>query len=151
MFCEVLRSSRENASSMIRALKTLRAVQWAMLVSVLLYVAVGALVRPVARTVDPAVSYIFTTLGVAVVGVIFVVRRTLVLRAAESLATRPDDAISLNQWRTGYIATYALCEALASFGLVLRFLGSTLQQSVTYFLGGFILLLFFRPRVPGSL
>ena len=99
----------------------------------------------------PPVSYIFTTLGVAVVGVIFVVRRTLVLRAAESLATRPDDAISLNQWRTGYIATYALCEALASFGLVLRFLGSTLQQSVTYFLGGFILLLFFRPRVPGSL
>jgi hypothetical protein len=89
-------------------------------------------------------------LGVAVVGVIFVVRRTLVLRAAESLATHPDDDLSLNHWRTGYLATYALCEALALFGLVQRFLGSSLQQSVPYYLGGFVLLFFFRPRQPAS-
>lgn len=135
---------------MAQALKTLRAVQWAMLASILLYGAVGELAGPVARAVDPALSYVFTTLGVAIVGVIFVVRRTLVLRAAASLATHPDDGISLNHWRTGYFATYALCEALALFGLVLRFLGSTFQQCVPYYIGGFVLLFFFRPRRPAT-
>jgi hypothetical protein len=135
---------------MTRALKTLRAVQWSMLASILLYGVVGEIAGPVARAIDPALSYLFTTLGVAVVGVIFVVRRTLVLRAAETLATQPDDSLSLNHWRTGYLATYVLCEALALFGLVQRFLGSNLQQSVPYYLGGFVLLFFFRPRLPAS-
>jgi len=135
---------------MTRALKTLRAVQWSMLASILLYGVVGEIAGPVARAVDPALSYLFTTLAVAVVGTIFVVRRTLVLRAAESLATHPDDDLSLSHWRTGYLATYALCEALALFGLVQRFLGCTLQQSLLYYLGGFVLIFFFRPRQPAS-
>lgn len=135
---------------MIRALKTLRAVQWSMLASILLYVLLGEVAGPAARAVDPALSYIFSTMAVAIVGVIFVVRRTLVLRAAESLASHPDDALSLNHWRTGYLATYALCEALALFGLALRFLGCNLQQSVPFYLGGFVLLFFFRPRQPAS-
>ena len=136
--------------SMTRALKTLRAVQWSMLASILLYAVLGEAVGPGRRAVDPALSYIFTTLGVAIVGVIFVVRRTLVLRAAESLASHPDDSLSLNHWRTGYLATYALCEALALFGLVLRFLGCNLEQSVLYYIGGFVLLFFFRPRQPAT-
>jgi hypothetical protein len=135
---------------MIRALKTLRAVQWSMLASILLYAVLGEVVNPGRRAVDPALTYVFTTLGVAIVGVIFVVRRTLVLRAAESLAAHPDDTLSLNHWRTGYLATYGLCEALALFGLVLRFLGCNLQQSVPYYIGGFVLLFFFRPRQPTS-
>jgi hypothetical protein len=133
---------------MIKALKTLRAVQWSMLASILLYGIVGEVVGPAARAVDPALSYLFSTLAVAIVGVIFVVRRTLVLRAAESLASRPEDNLSLNHWRTGYLTTYALCEALALSGLVQRFLGCTLQQSALYYLGGFVLLFFFRPRQP---
>jgi len=150
MFCVVLFNSRENATSMIGALKTLRAVQWAMLASILLYGIVGELAGPVARAVDPALSYLFSTLAVAIVGVIFVVRRTLVLRAAESLATHPEDNLSLNHWRTGYLTTYALCEALALSGLVQRFLGCNLQQSALYYLGGFVLLFFFRPRQPAA-
>ncbi|MGH9493855.1 MAG: hypothetical protein ACRD3B_02560 [Candidatus Sulfotelmatobacter sp.] len=133
---------------MLRALKTLRAVQWAMLGSILVYAALGEFVRPAARVLDPGLSYLFTTLGVAIVGVIFVVRRTLVFRAEETLATQPDELLNLNQWKTGFIATYALCETLALFGLIERFLGCTAQQSVPYYLGGFVLMLFFRPRQP---
>jgi len=135
---------------MDKALKILRLVQWAMLASIVLYSVMGEVIAPGTRAVNPTLSYFFTTMGVAIVGVIFVVRRTLVLRAAESLVTHPDDSLSLNQWRTGYIATYSLCEALALFGLILRFLGSNLQQSFPYYLGGFILLFFFRPRQPAS-
>ena len=133
---------------MARSLKTLRVMQWAMLASILLYIAVGEILGPRIRYVDPALSYLFSTLAVGIVGTIFVVRRTLVLRAASTLATQPEDNLSLNQWKTGYITTYALCEALALFGLVLRFRGSELQQSLLFYIGGFVLLFFFRPRQP---
>jgi hypothetical protein len=133
---------------MSKALKMLRAVQWAMLGSIVLYAAAGAIVRPASRMLDPAVSYLFTTLGVAIVGVIFVVRRTMVFRAAESLATDPDDALSLNQWKVGYLATYSLCEVLALVGLLERILGGPTQQGIPYYIGGFALMLFFSPRQP---
>jgi tellurite resistance protein TehA-like permease len=136
---------------MTNALKILRVVQWALLASVVLYGIVGEAVGPVPRGIDPTLSYLFATLSVAIVGTILVVRRTLVLRAADTLASRPEDTLSLNHWRTGYIATYILCEALALFGLVLRLRGSPAQASVPYYLGGFILILFFRPKAPASI
>jgi hypothetical protein len=123
-------------------------VQLVMIVSILLYALVGELAGPGARAVNPALSYMFSTMGVAIVGIIFVVRRTLVLRSAESLASNPDDSLTLNHWKTGYIATYALCEALAVFGIVLRFMGCNFQQSVPFYVGGLVLLLFFGPRNP---
>jgi len=119
-----------------------------MLASILLYVAVGEMVGPRTRYVEPALSYVFSTLAVGIVGTIFVVRRTLVLRAAAELAQQPEDNLSLAHWRTGYIVTYALCEALALFGLVLRFRGAEMQQSLLFYIGGFVLLFFFRPRQP---
>jgi F0F1-type ATP synthase membrane subunit c/vacuolar-type H+-ATPase subunit K len=132
----------------VGTLKLLRIVQFAMLGSILLYVAVGELAGPRAGAVNPALTYLLTTAGVAIVGMIFIVRRTLVFRSVESLASNPDDSLSLNHWKTGYLATYALCEALALFGLVLRFTGSSLQQSLPFYLGGLILLAFFVPRQP---
>jgi hypothetical protein len=125
-------------------------VQWALLASIVLYGIVGQVVGPAASGVDATLSYLFATLSVAIVGAIFVVRRTLVLRAGETLATRPEDSLSLNHWRTGYIATYVLCESLALFGLILRFRGSPVEASVPYYLGGFVLLLFFWPRQPAA-
>jgi cytochrome b561 len=133
---------------MARSLKTLRAMQWAMLLSILLYVAVGEILGPRIQRVDPALSYLFSTLAVGIIGTIFVIRRTLVLRAASTLATQPEDSLSLSQWKAGYITTYALCEALALFGLVLRFRGAELQHSLLFYIGGFVLLFFFRPRLP---
>ena len=135
---------------MPKAVRTLRVVQWTMLGSILIYIVLGEILGPGVRPVDPTVNYLLSTLGVAIVGIIFVVRRTLVFRAAESLAIHPEDSLSLNHWRTGYLATYALCEALALFGLVLRFMGCSFQQSVPFFIGGFVLMFFFRPREPVS-
>ncbi len=135
---------------MVRAVKTLRAVQWFMLASIVAYIVLGEAVGPGVHAVNPTLNYLFSTFAVAIVGTIFVVRRTLVFRAAESLASHPDDSISLDHWRTGYIATYCLCESLALSGLVLRFLGCNLQQSAPFYFGGFVLLFFFRPRQPVS-
>jgi hypothetical protein len=130
--------------------RTLRAVQWSMLGSILLYAVVGEVLGHGARAVDASLSYVFTTAGVALVGVIFVVRRTLVLRSAENLAAHPDDLLTLRHWKSGYITTYALCEALALFGLILRFMGCSFQQSLPFYIGGFVLLFFFGPHEPVS-
>jgi hypothetical protein len=127
---------------------TLRAVQCALLVSVVVFAAAGPFLRVGAKAVDPALNYALTTASVAIVGVIFVVRRTLVIPAAASLASRPDDFLSLNHWKSGYFTTYALCETLALFGLVLRIMGCKPQQSWPFYIGAFALLLFFCPREP---
>jgi hypothetical protein len=131
-----------------RTFRVLRAVQLALLGSILLYAVLGEVAGPGPGAANPALSYIFSTMGVAIVGVIFVVRRTLVLRSAESLASRPDDQLSLNHWRTGYLATYTLCEVLALFGIVQRFVGFNFQQSLPFYVGGFVLLFFFGPKEP---
>src|SRR5271154_2479354 len=131
-------------------IRTLRTLQWTMLGSIFLYAAVGEVLGSRARGADPSLSYVFSTAAVAVVGAIFVVRRTLVLRSAESLASRPDDPITLRHWKSGYFATYGLCEALALFGFALRLLGSNFQQSLLFYVGGFVLLFFFGPKEPVS-
>jgi cytochrome b561 len=130
--------------------RSLRLVQWAMLASIVIYGIVGEVAGSSAGAPNASLSYIFTTAGVAIVGVIFVVRRTLVLRSAETLAVRPEDSVTLSHWKTGYIATYALCESLALFGLILRFLGCNFRQCLPFYIGGFVLLFFFGPREPGS-
>jgi hypothetical protein len=135
---------------MTRTLKTLRVVQWSLLVSIMLYAVAGELLGPPVRGADPTLSYIFSTLAVGIVGTIFVVRRTLVQRAAEILITRPDDNLSLDHWKSGYLTTYVLCEALAVFGLVLRFRGSQMEQSLLFYVGGFVLILFFRAKQPAT-
>jgi hypothetical protein len=119
-----------------------------MLGSILLYAAMGEVLGSGTGVADPSLKYVFTTAGVAIVGIIFVVRRTLVLRTAENLASHPEDALTLSHWKSGYIATYALCEALALFGLVLRFTGCNFQQSLPFYIGGFVLLILFGPREP---
>ena len=107
------------------AIKVVRAVQIAFLVSVVLYVGVGEKVGSIERLNEPVLFYVLSLVTIIIVGVILVVRRTLVLQSA-------------------------LAEAIALFGLVLRFIGFTLSQVWSFYIAGFILLLFFGPRLPES-
>ena len=132
------------------AIKVIRAIQIAMLVSVALFVVVGEVVGSIPRLNNPKLFYALSLATITIVGVILVVRRTLVLQSAAALAARPNDAATLNRWRAGYVMTYALSESIALFGLVLRLIGFTLSQVWSFYIAGFILLLFFRPRRPLS-
>ena len=130
------------------SVKLLRAIQIAMLASILLYVLVGERVGVVPRLNDPMMFYMLSMVTVTIVGVIIVVRRTLVAQSAVTLRSRPDDGPTLGRWRAGYVMTYALSEAIALFGLVLRLIGFSLSQVAPFYIAGFILLLFFGPRRP---
>src|SRR5215470_6527138 len=133
------------------AIRVNRAIQIALLLSVVLYVIVGERVGTIPKLNDPVVFYVLSLATVTIVGVILVVRRTLVLQSAAALAARPNDVATLNRWRAGHIMTYALSEAIAMFGLLLRLIGFSLSQVASFYIAGFILLLFFGPRRPVQL
>ena len=130
------------------AIKVIRTVQIALLTSIVLYVVVGERVGTIPKLNDPVVFYVLSLATVTIVGVILVVRRTLVLQSAVALAARPNDLATLNRWRAGHIMTYALSEAIAVFGFILRIMGFSLSQVAYFYVSAFILLLFFGPRRP---
>jgi len=129
------------------ALRTVRLVQIAMLVSVGIFVVVGEVVRP-PFAANPTILYAASVASIGLVGALLVVRRTLVLESEAQLREKPADALILSRWRTGYIAMYALCETLALFGLALRLVGFSIDHVWPYYAGAFVLLLLFWPRVP---
>jgi F0F1-type ATP synthase membrane subunit c/vacuolar-type H+-ATPase subunit K len=126
-----------------------RLIQIAMLVSIVLYVAMGELMGRAAAT-NNALFYTLSLASFSILGAALVVRRTLVLPAEALLREKPTDPLVQARWRTAYIFLYALCEALALFGLILRIAGFTLVHVWGFYLGGFLLLLLFSPRVPQS-
>ena len=130
------------------AVKTVRIIQIAMLVSIAMYVFIGERMAPGPRSASPVLFYAFFLVGMTLVGVILLVRRTLILQSEATLRTGATDVGTLNRWRSGYIVTYALSESLALFGLILRLMGFNLVQVVPFYLVGFILMLFFGPRQP---
>ena len=131
------------------AAKIVRLIQIVMLVSIVIYVFIGERLAPTPQPApDPTVFYVLSLASITIIGVILVVRRTLVLQSANALRGRPSDAATLRRWQAGHIATYALSETLALFALLLRFLGFNLSQVAPLYLAGFILILFFGPRQP---
>jgi hypothetical protein len=132
------------------SVKMLRAIQIVMLVSIAFYVGIGERIGSVPRLSDPMMFYVLSMATVTIVGVILVVRKTLVAHSAGILRERPNDATTLGRWRAGYVMTYALSEAIALFGLVLRIIGFSLSQVSPFYIAGFILLLFYGPRRPVS-
>lgn len=119
-----------------------------MLVSIVLYVVIGEKVALHPPAPNLTLFYAISFVSISTVGAIFVVRRTLVMQSEGILRDRPDDAASLARWKAGHIVTFALCETLALFGLVLRLMGFGLSQVWPFYLGGFVLMLFFAPRTP---
>ncbi|MBI3475436.1 MAG: hypothetical protein HY010_06870 [Acidobacteria bacterium] len=129
------------------ALRTIRLIQVAMLVSIGIYAVVGE-VAGTRLVVNANTLYAISFASISLVGAILVVRKTMVLQSEAELAEKPGDAVILARWRAGYTVTYVLCEALALFGLLLRIMGFPLLQVWPYYVGSIALLLLFWPRLP---
>jgi hypothetical protein len=119
-----------------------------MLISIVLLVTVGeysAIQRP-----KPAMSF-FRAIAVVAIGLVvscLILRRKYVVRPAQQLLQEPTDAAALKRWQTGHILHYSMSEAIALYGLVLRFQGFTLSEVLPFYVVGFVLMLFGRPRAP---
>jgi hypothetical protein len=133
------------------AVRLVRLVRIALLVSIALYAVAGEMfarifTRAPANTLFHALSFI----SISIVGATVVVRRTLVLPSEALLKEKSDDSVTVARWRTGYLFLYAMCEMLGLFGLILRMLGFTLGNVWGFYLGGVLLLLLYSPRAPGT-
>jgi hypothetical protein len=132
-------------------MRTVRLVQIAMLVSIVLYVILGETVagrlsREPANTLFHALSIV----SISLAGATVVVRRTLVLPSEAQLRLRSDDNLAIRRWITGYIFLYTLCEVLGLFGFILRMDGFPLANVWGFYLGAFLLLLLYAPRASSA-
>jgi len=131
------------------AVRLVRQVQIALLVSIALYAAAGErLARTVAHNPTNTLFHALSFISISLVGATVVVRRTLVSPSEALLQESSGDSVALTRWRTGYLFLYALCELLGVFGLILRMSGFTLANVWGFYLGGFLLLLLYFPRAP---
>ena|SRR5579864_3844900 len=129
------------------SLKQLRIVHGALLFSIVLYgfVSTHAPARP---TPVATVLYAIALLSVALVITILVLRNKLLASAGKVLSNQPEDKVALARWRAAHIITWVLCEAIALYGLVLRYIGFPMSEAVFFFIAGFGLMLLFAPRRP---
>jgi hypothetical protein len=131
------------------ALRLVRRVQIAMLVSIALFFAVGErLARRPTHEPENTLFHALSLISISLVGATMVVRRTLISPSEEAVKQRSDDEVAVARWRASYFWLFALCEALGFFGLVLRLSGFPLANVWGFYLGGFLLLLLYSPRVP---
>ncbi len=131
------------------AVRVVRQIQISMLVSIALYAVAGEMLsRTMHLAPASTLFHAFSLISISLVGASVVVRRTLVLPSEALLQERSDDHLAVSRWRTGNIVSYALCDLLALFGLVLRLAGFTLANVWGFYLGGFLLLLLYSPRAP---
>jgi len=131
------------------AVRLVRQVQIAMLVSIALYAAAGEMLAgKLAHDPANALFHALSFISISIVGATVVIRRTLVLPSEGLLKEKSDDSVAVARWRTGYLFLFALCELLGVFGLILRMSGFTLGNVWGFYLGGFVLLLLYSPRAP---
>ena len=139
-----------SSSQSVAPVKTVLQIMWfAMLSSIVLLAVVGE--RAAQGTAQrPQVVFVEAITLVAIVLVIAqaVLRRKFLTVGAQLLAQDPTSRQGLMRWRAGHIVGYAMSEAVALFGLVLRFLGFTLREVAPFYVAGVILMLFSAPKVP---
>jgi hypothetical protein len=99
---------------------------------------------------EPKVSF-FKAIAAVAIGLVFsclVLRRKYVVQPAKRLVLEPTDAAALKRWQAGHILHYSMSEAVALYGLVLRYQGFSLSQVLPFYLVGLALMLYGRPRAP---
>jgi hypothetical protein len=133
------------------AKRTLNMIRAALIFAIAVYMVIGE--RVAVGRASPINAMLFQILAVmAVVNVvgILIVRRSMVMPSLAALQTNSADTAALMRWRGGYIVTYALCEAIALYGFVLRVLGFSYRMVVPFYLASFILMIYFGPHVPAG-
>jgi len=121
-------------------------IRFALFASVLLFAAIPELFRVEKHSPSEVVFYVvvFVVLWMAIS--IFKIRSVLILRAETLLASNPSDAVALRRWQAGYVATYAVFEAIGLYGLVLRYLGFALTRVLPFYIAAVALILAYGPR-----
>src|SRR5258708_20931926 len=100
------------------AVRLVRQVQIALLVSIALCAAAGEMLAgKLAHDPANALFHALSFISISLVDATVVIRRTLVLPSEALLKELPADTVAVVLWRTGYLFLYDFCELLGVFGL----------------------------------
>ena len=128
----------------------MRTVRLAVLASIFLYAAIAEFAHPAPGPRTWAYFYVATGLALWATEGIFYFRRRKLRASEEVLSTKSEDVAALRNWRTAYVVIYALCDSVALWGVVLRFMRFGLLQVLPFYAAGFFLMLYFAPRRPSN-
>jgi F0F1-type ATP synthase membrane subunit c/vacuolar-type H+-ATPase subunit K len=129
-------------------IKFMRMVWLWMIASVFLFASVAEMSARTMRRPPVRVFEVIAGVAVALAISWIVVRRKYVGEGANVLARDPSDARALRRWRTGHIISYVISEAVALYGLNLRYMGFTFRDVTAFYLAGLVLMLFSWPKMP---
>jgi len=77
-----------------------------------------------------------------------VVRRKYIGKAKLQLSQDPKHSQALRRWQAGYVISFMMSEAVALYGVNLRYRGVALREVAPFYVAGFILMVFSAPKPP---
>jgi hypothetical protein len=119
------------------------------MVSMFLYVYVLRIIpTPAPRKLNPMFLLGMSICGLTILAVAIVFRRVKIQPVFEALRINPDDARSLQNWRSASIVSAVLAESVALLGFSIYMTGGTIAQSAGFFIAGIAAMLLWWPRRP---
>ena len=141
-------TDQQSLNSLDRQFASIRIIYYFMFGSQVLYIYLSEVMLhlPVRQIAAFYQAIVAVCLCVLIVGI--VLRKRLVDGPAAALRANPDDLASLQRWKAGQIATYALAEAVVLFGFVVRVLGSGRPRAFVIYAAGLVFMTLWAPRRP---
>ncbi len=133
-------------SAVQEAVKVVRILHGAFLISIPIYAAVGEFFGPMGAGPGKIIRGALIAVSLMNVGIAQLFSRRIVTAAEEALARNSSDGTALGRWRQGHLITFVLCESVALFGFAFRMLGGDLLQAAPLYVLAFALLLVWSPR-----
>jgi len=131
------------------SLKHLRIVHLALLVSLAMYAWMGEWVRKEPKTFDPTFFKTMVILAFVSTAIVLFIRIRVLSAAEERLQPESADVAALQRWRVFHILSFALCESIGLYGIVVRLVaGASFSQAVGFYAGAIGLMLLSTPRRP---
>ena len=130
-------------------LRLVNIVYWAMLVAAFFEIGVAEQFGAKSEIKDVRIVQLaLLVVSASMLASMLIVRGRMMRGIADTLLRNPGDRASIQRWGAANIVTFALCEAVVLYGLVLRFMGGSFYQSLPFYASGIVLLLIFRPYLP---
>jgi hypothetical protein len=133
-----------------QAFRSIRNLHLSFLALPFLLIAVLTRIQPSQQGQPSLMPMVLGVLAVSEIGIATVFRARLLPEAAEKLRTSPGDAQALGRWQQGNILSFTFATTIVLYGFVLRVLGFCWNIAAWFFVAGFLLLLWWTPRLENS-
>jgi hypothetical protein len=130
--------------------KVLRIIHGAMFASVLVFAAVVYYLDPPVSQTNALLFNIFLAVGAALFAFALLLRKKYLKQAEQEYGPAAPRPEQLQLRQAGYIVAFALAEAIALNGFVLRVLGYSWAQSAPFFIASILLFVLLLPRAAES-